>query len=128
MITIKQRDEILNEMFPHAGEGMLDGAAIASIVGVAPKEVMKVIDYLIRRGYIEFVGMAQFNFYFDTTLNGDDFYRRGGFEYEDTIAQMELNKLIFELQSLEELIPNEKYNRLMQGLGVIMSALALTKS
>lgn len=127
MITTKQKDQVFREIFPHAGGGTIDGAIVAKNIGISPREVMKVIDYLTQKGYIEYMGMAQYYFQFDTTLEGDDFFKKGGFEFEETIAEMELNKLMLELQSLEELIPKEKYNRLMQGLGVIISALALSK-
>ena len=127
MITTKQKDEILAILMQADNQGTIDGENIASNLNIDVHEVMKVVDYLERRGLIEKIGMAQYYFQHSFTYEGDDFYKRGGFEYEDTIAHMELNKLISEVESLDTLIPKDKYQRLMQGLGVIISALSLAK-
>lgn len=127
MITTKQRDDILEILMDADGELTLDGEVIADQMGISPREVMKVVDYLTNRGLIDYLGMAGYLFQATFTMEGDDFYNRGGFEYEETIASAEVNKLMYELESLADKIPSDKYNKIMTTLGVVISALSLAK-
>lgn len=128
MLTTKQKDDILFHLISKEGGAILTPKSIATAVGVSEADVNKVINYLERKKLIVYNRMSDSgDFTVDIPIEGEDFYKKGGFEYEETLAQMELNKLMLELESLERLIPKEKYERLMQGLGVIISALSLAK-
>ncbi len=128
MITTKQKDNILTIVINGDNKETISISKVARQLEVSEHDVTKVIDYLQRKGFISVFDVAHGHFVPFVTLEGDEFYRLGGFEYQDTIASIEVNKLMWELESLQNEIPREKYNKIISSVGLIVNALALFKS
>ncbi|MBS1778630.1 MAG: hypothetical protein JST70_04855 [Bacteroidetes bacterium] len=129
MITTELKDQILNEIVDNSTDMFVtfNINELAAKYNVGSKTVDAMLHEYENRQFMDVDRMLGGRVYCNLTIRVYDFIKNGGYNFEDTIASIQLEKLKLEIQSLEGSIPNAKYTLLMTTIGAIATALTLFK-
>ncbi len=127
MITTELKDKVLNYLVENQDELYLhfDGAVLAPTLGTNPKYVNAIVEDLADRGMLEKQGMAGYHTSCYLTMRIFDFYKAGGYTFEDHIIEGNIMKLKMEIEAMEANIGKPQYDKMMAMIMAVIGGFAL---
>ena len=127
MINTELKDKVLNYIVENQDELYLhfDGAALAPELKTNPKYLNAIVEDLASRGMLEKQGAGGYNTYCHLTMKIFDFYKAGGYTFEDHIIEGNIMKLKMEIEAMEANIGKSQYDKMMAMLMAVIGGFAL---
>lgn len=129
MIDSELKDKTLNFIIENAPDLFIgfDIHEMASEYGVSYRIIDALLSEYENRDFMSVDRMLGGVVHCNLSIKSHDFVRSGGYKFEETLADINLQKLTLEIESLQSSIPAVKYNTIIAAVGAISSALALFK-
>ena len=115
MITTELKDKILNFIIENQEELYVefDGEVLAPTLETNPKYIAAIVKDLANRGMLEMYGYAGYATACHLAVKIFDFYKSGGYAFEDHIIDGNIMKLKLEIEALEANIGKPQFDKMM---------------
>ena len=127
MITTELKDKVLKYLI-ESEEGLsldFDGEKLAPQLDTNPSYISAIIEDLSNRGMLEYSGAG--GYYTSCWLKAKifDFYRMGGYDFEDHIIQGNIMKLKMEIEGMEANVGKPQYDKMMALIMAVIGGFSL---
>ena len=127
MMTAELKDKVLNFLIENQEELYIefDGEELAIKLETNPKYVLAIIKDLADRRMLEKQGYAGYLTVCHLEVKIFDFYKSGGYEFEDHIIQGNIMKLKMEIEGMEANIGKPQYDKMMALIMAVIGGFSL---
>jgi len=127
MITTELKDKVLGYLIENQVDLSIDfdGESLAPMLATSPSYIAAIIEDLSIRGMLAFTGYAGYLTSCWLKVKLFDFYRAGGYAFEDCIIDGNIMKLKMEIEAMEANIGKPQYDKMMAMVMAVIAGFSL---